>query len=72
MRKTLDACMKDTGNKRCPTNTQCPPCYPTPPPVCCEGYPASIHCVRSLGNKSLMVYWVVHDYRDISGYEVYS
>lgn len=73
MKKTLNDCMD--GSLKCTLNNcdsypQCPPCRPLPSPICCQGYPVSIHCVRSLGNKSLMVYWIVHDFRDISGYEV--
>lgn len=67
MRKTLNNCMEaSTKSDSCS-----PPCPPLPATTC-QGYPVSIHCVRSLGNKSLMVYWIVHDFRDISGYEVRS
>ncbi|KAL5274562.1 hypothetical protein ACFFRR_000963 [Megaselia abdita] len=71
MKKTLNNCMEaSVKSELCNSCPQCPSCRPSPSPVCCQGYPVSIHCVRSLGNKSLMVYWIVHDFRDISGYEI--
>lgn len=74
MKKTLNNCMDASAKSdfnNCDSYPPCPPCRPLPSQVC-QGYPVSIHCVRSLGNKSLMVYWIVHDFRDISGYEVSS
>lgn len=69
MRNTLTSCVNAPRKSEF---NNCDPqslCRSTLTPVC-QGYPASIYCVRPLGNKSLMVYWIVHDFRGISGYEV--